>query len=288
MGEVKNKTFELPNKKVTVRLIRKAKGLAANVDEGHVLSGGMIEGATKQFCVPKLRNGGLKNVLTQEEKEFFENGKYHGVNLSIYSDFWRDYNVRLHKHDTVLDLSNPEDYFQYKVLLAWDKVIAPSLEVYNKTKRPSYQFVMIETGEEVKVRGKELSVTKEAWKLYAKYEDNRDILVSIFYLMTGKKVSDSSDIKFIKNQVEDLVDNRTRDFVNLVKDADFETKKLIALAENAGIILKKSGRYETIDGLTLANKGETATLKNAVSYLNDPKNQEVVDLITARLSNMKE
>ena len=66
------KGFTLPDERVTVRFIKRNKGLAADVGSNHVISGGMIEGATRKFCVPLLRNGGLKNVLTNEEKEFFD------------------------------------------------------------------------------------------------------------------------------------------------------------------------------------------------------------------------
>ena len=105
--------------------------------------------------------------------------------------------------------------------------------------------------------------------------------------MTGKKISDNSTMKFINTEVETLVDTRTKDFLNLVEDPNFETKTLIALAENAGIVLKKNGKYETVDGLTLAKQGEIASLPNAVNYLIDPKNQEVRDLIQARVTNTK-
>lgn len=287
MGENK-KGFSLPEERVTVKFIKKAKGLAATVKENHIISGGLLEGATRRFCVPMLRNGGLKNILTKEEIEFFKDNHFIGINLSVYGDFWKDYFIRLGKDDLQLNLSNAEDYLKYKLLLAWDKVIAPSLEDYKKTKRPSYQFYIVKDGEEQKALSKSLNITKAAWKHYAKIEDNREVLISVLNLLSNKKISDNSTIDFIRTEVENLVNTRQKDFVNIMEDADFETKSLIALAENAGIILKKSGKYETIDGLKLADRGENATLKNAVKYLNNPKNTEVVELIKARLENTKE
>jgi len=287
MGEVKTK-FELPVGKVTIKYIKRNKGMAAAVGDGHVISGNMLDTAYRQFPVPKLRNGSLKNPLTKEEKEFFEEGRYRGTNLSIYSDFWKEFTVKLFKHDTVLDLENPEDYLSYKVLLAWDQVVAPDLHTYKTINRPSYMYVMVAEGEQDDERQKELSVTKKAWKLYAKYEDNRDILISIIALVNGTKVSETSTLEFIQGQVENIVDTKTKEFVKLCEDVDFETKQLIALAERAGILIRKSGKYETIDGLALARKGEVATLRNAVKYLNDPMNAEVVDLIKARLNNTKD
>lgn len=284
MGEVK-KGFVLPEEKVTVKFIKRNKGLAADVGDSHILSGGMIEGTTRKFCVPLLKNGGLKNVLTNEEKEFFEEGHFRGLNLSIYSDFWKTQYVSLEKLDNIFDLSVPEDYLKYKILLSWDDVIAPSLEDFKKKNKGTYQFFITRTGEELKDRSKKLDLIKSAWKEYYRIEDNRDILISIIYLMSGKKISENSTMKFINTEVETLVDTRTKDFLMLVEDPNFETKTLIALAENEGIILKKNGKYETIDGLTLAKQGEIATLPNAVNYLIDPKNQEVRDLIEARVQN---
>lgn len=281
------KGFTLPNEKVTIKFIKRNKGLASNVGSDHVISGGMIEGATRKFCVPLLRNGGLKNVLTNEEKEFFEEGHFRGVNLSIYSDFWKTQFVALEKLDTILDLSVPEDYIKYKILLSWDTVIAPSLQQYKTENKGTYQFYITKSGEELKDRSKKLDLIKTAWKVYYKLEDNKDALVSIIYLMTGKKLSDNSTMEFINTEVETLVDTRTKDFLALVEDPNFETKTLIALAENVGIILKKNGKYETVDGLTLAKQGEIASLQNAVSYLIDPKNHEVRDLIQARIKNSK-
>lgn len=281
------KGFTLPDEKVTIKFIKRNKGLASNVGSDHVISGGMIEGATRKFCVPLLRNGGLKNVLTNEEKEFFEEGHFRGVNLSIYSDFWKTQFVALEKLDTILDLSVPEDYIKYKILLAWDTVIAPSLQQYKTENKGTYQFYITKSGEELKDRSKKLDLIKTAWKVYYKLEDNKDALVSIIYLMTGKKLSDNSTMEFINTEVETLVDTRTKDFLALVEDPNFETKTLIALAENVGIILKKNGKYETVDGLTLAKQGEIASLQNAVSYLIDPKNHEVRDLIQARIKNSK-
>lgn len=51
--------------------------------------------------------------------------------LSIYKkedNYWDNYQVRLGKGETPLNLSNPNDYINYKVLLANRDFIAPSLE----------------------------------------------------------------------------------------------------------------------------------------------------------------
>ena len=51
--------------------------------------------------------------------------------LSIYKkedNYWENYRIRLTKQDTTLDLSYPEDFIKYKVLLANTNNIAKNVE----------------------------------------------------------------------------------------------------------------------------------------------------------------
>ena len=74
MEDVKNtKTkFTLPDETVIVKYINRRRGMAANVESNHVISGGMLTNAVRKFAAPIQRNGSIKNVLTNEEKEFFD------------------------------------------------------------------------------------------------------------------------------------------------------------------------------------------------------------------------
>lgn len=123
-----NVTFNpLREETVIVRFIPK-DGTEQN--KQHILYGGMAENAIRVFTVPIIGStGSLKNVLTNEEKVFFENAL--GINLSVHNkkdNYWENFKVRLTKNDNFLDLSNVEDYLKYKVLLANTQFICPSLE----------------------------------------------------------------------------------------------------------------------------------------------------------------
>lgn len=88
----------------------------------------MAENASRTFVVPRLSSGMFVNVLTDAEKAFLEEIMGLEYNsLSIYKkvdNFWDDSNengiskVTLKKQDNYFDLSNPEDYIRYKILLA--------------------------------------------------------------------------------------------------------------------------------------------------------------------------
>lgn len=287
MGE-KEVKFTLPESKVKVKFIKRKQGLAANVADNHIIAGGLLEGAYRKLPVPMLRGGGLKNVLTKAEKEFFEAEVFSGQSLSMYSDFWKDFYVTLGKLDMVLDLNVPEDYLRWKVLLGWDQIIAPSLKVFKTAPSAAYQFYLEKEGEEEVITSKGLNETKMAWKNFSKFEDNAEALAAIIFLMTGKSAASNAKLSYLNTEVEKLVDKRAKKFNDLIADTQFETKILIANAERAGIIKKVKGQYETKDGLPLTDKGQAATVQNVVTFLNDPTNNEVKELILSRLDNIKE
>ena len=118
----------LRNMKVEVRFIPK---IGRITDPKHVLYGGMAEDATRTYTVPMLRSGAYVNVLTDSEKEFLED--YMGLEknaLSVHrknNNYWDNFFVSLHKQPNYLDLSDPNDYMKYKVLLANKDFIADSL-----------------------------------------------------------------------------------------------------------------------------------------------------------------
>ena len=70
MAGEKEQTFTLPNETVEIRYIKKQTGTI--VDPRHVAYGGLLEGKGRTFPVQMLRNGNYANVLTKEEKKYFE------------------------------------------------------------------------------------------------------------------------------------------------------------------------------------------------------------------------
>lgn len=286
MGETLS-GFKLPRGIIKIKFIKRKNGMAANVKDNHIIAGGMLEGSYRKFPVPMLRNGGLKNILTDAEKKYFEENVYSGQSLSMYSKFWDDFYVTLEKLDTQLDLSIPDDYLRYKLLLGWDKIIAPSLKVFREAPTAQYQFYLEREGEEEQILAKDLSHTQIAWKNFNKIEDNPEILAAVIFLMTGKIAAPNAKPGYLNSQVAQLVDTKAEKFNNLINDAQFESQVLVANAERAGIIKKVKGAYETEDGLPLTEIGQPATVKNVVTFLNDPKNNEVKELILSRLDNIK-
>lgn len=283
--EVEN-TFTLPNEVVIVKYIKRKRGLAANVDDNHVISGGMLSGSKKKFCAPLTRTGKVANVLTSEEKAFLEK-ELNGINLSVYGDFWSTFYVSLWKDDANnrFDLSDPMDYLSVRLLESLKNDIAPSWDSRNQ--KGTYQFVITRAEEEFKEKKAKLDSKKQAWKIYGKIEDDREKLIGILKLLTNQPISVDSKLDWIQGKVEEHLDKAPYSFLSIVTDKSFDTKVLINKAVDSRIIIRNSNKYETVDGLQLCENKEIPSFDNAVKYLDNPKNQEVRSLLEARVDNSK-
>ena len=114
--ETVQKSFSLPNELVTVKFVPKKKGMAANVEDNHVISGGMLNNAVKTFYCPLQRKGGMANILSRVEKDHLED--ITGKDLSVYGDFWLKFKVKLYKDNAsnVYDLSDPMGFIAIRLL----------------------------------------------------------------------------------------------------------------------------------------------------------------------------
>jgi len=285
MEEVLKGSFTLPNETIIVKFIPRNRGMAANVEKNHVISGGMLTNSVKKFSAPLQRNGAIKNVLTEDEKLYLE--KATGLNLSVYGDFWTNYYVSLFKEDTAnnFDLSNPMDYISYKILLYCKDDVAPSWK--DRHSNQSYQFAITRDNEEMLEDKKKFDVKFEAFKLYGKIEENQEQLIGVLKLLSNKLISKDTTKDWLQQEILKILDKEPARFVSVMKDVSFHTRLLVNEAIEAKVIIRKSNKYSTADGLDLCNAGEIATLDNAIKYLDEPRNQEVRSIIEAKINKAK-
>lgn len=282
----------LRNERIIVRHIPKASGMITNPK--HILYGGMADNATKTFTVPRLSSGMYVNVLTDEEKMFLEHIMKLEVNaLSIYrkvDNFWDDTNdkgisrVRLGKQDNYFNLSDPEDYIRYKILLANKNYIAPSLEALQDAPKASYQFVIISEGDETKNAKVNMSTTMKCYKEFGKIEDDAATLRVIIETIDGRPLAPTSKLEFLQTKANDLIQADSRIFLKVITDPMLPTKVLIKRAIEAGLISNRGNfLYLRSDNTPLCEAGEDPTLNMAAKYLNSPKHQEVKFSLEAKL-----
>lgn len=283
----------LRNEKIKVQFIKRNNGMPDN----HVLSGGMADGAKVTLVVPKLNTGTFVNVLTDAEKSFLE--EYMGLEynaLSIYKkpdeeNFWNDANsnginkVVLIKGDNYFDLSNPQDYIKYKILLANKNIICPSLTTLKETPKATYRFVIIAEGEESKQAKSNMNNTMMCYKEYGKIEENIDLLRMIVETIDGRPTAPSVKLEFLQNKCNTLIQKDPKKFLSVITDPLLSTKALIKLSiENGSIANRGNYLYLRSDNTPLCEQNEEPTLNFAAKYLNAPKHQDILFALQAKLN----
>lgn len=281
----------LRNETVLVRHIPRESRMVGN-NPRHVLFGGMAESAYRKLTVPMLRSGQLQNVLTDDEKDYLEQALGLPDNgLSVYrqeNNYWMDLYVRLEKTETRLNLSDPNDYIKYKVLLANKNLVCPDLKTLQESPKATYEYVIIADGEESKASMSRLNARKEAYKEYGKIEGDKDVLRLIVESMTARPVASSTKIEQLAEQIDTLIENDAKTFLAIVQDPLLKTKVLIRNGIEAGVIADRGGMlYMRADNHPLCNQGDP-TLSVAAEYLNQPKNQEMKFAIEAKVKAFKE
>ena len=277
----------LRNERVIVRYIPKEND--SIVDRKHVAYGGMVDNAVRGFTVPMLANGTFRNVLTDNEKNYLEELLGLEVNaLSVYNkkdNYWENYLIRLSKQDTILNLSDPEDYIKYKVLLANKDTIAPSMKVLKEYRKATYEYVLMEPNDEFADSKNRVNNTMKCYEEFGAIKDKFDILRCIIETVDGRTVASNTKIEFLQAKATDLIASNPKLFLETITDPLLNTKVLIKKAVEANLISKRGEYYYfREDGSPLCGPNEDPTFTIAARYLSLPENQELKFAIEAKLN----
>ena len=278
----------LRKEKVIVRFVPKETD--SITDRKHVAFGGMMDSAVRGFTVPMLNNGTYRNVLTDNEKTFLEDLLGLEVNgLSVYNkkdNYWDNYLIRLSKQDTILDLSDPEDYIKYKVLLANKDTVAPSMRELKELRKATYEYVIMEPNEEFSDSRNRVNNTMKCYEEFGAIKDKFDVLKCIIETVDGRPVANNTKIEFLQAKATDLIADNPKYFLEVITDPLLNTKVIIKKAVEAGLISKRGEYYYfREDGSPMCNANEDPTFTVAARYLSLPQNQELKFAIEAKLNN---
>lgn len=276
----------LRNERVIIRFVPKQTGLVSNPK--HILYGGMAESAVRWFTLPRLSSGMYVNALTDKEKAYLEDimGLEYNA-LSIYKkidNFWDNYTVRLTKLDNFLNLADPEDYIKYKVLLANKDYIASSLQELQDKPKMTYQFVIVQEGEEAKTAKKEMNATMQSYMKFGEIQDDTNKLRVIIETIDGRPLAKTTKIEFLHEKINKLIQADPKLFLRVTEDQYLDTKVLIKRAIEEGLISNRGGMlYLKSDGTPLCGDNEEPTLSIAAKFLSTPKRQELKFSLEAKL-----
>ena len=210
--------------------------------------------------------------------------------LSVHkkvNNYWFNFQVILQKYDNYLDLNSPDDYIRYKVLLLNDNVIAPDLKTLQDYPKATYEFVIIREDEEAQMSQRKVTTTVESYMEYGKISADAATLRLIYENMTGKPLADNEPLVKLQDKVVGLIQMDSKMFLKIVKDPLLPTKVLLRDGIAAGVISNRSGLlFLREDNSPLCSTGES-TLSNAAAYLDEPKNQELLMMISAKVKAYK-
>lgn len=284
--ELKKTEFKLPNKKVTITPIMRARGpIKDPKHEAFFLFGN----ATINICVPMDKMGNLIDPLTPEEKEFFEDKSKSGMpfdvgELSIYNkpedNYWSKFRITLNKDERVLNLSNPKDYLEYKVLLTNKELIAPSGDT--QFDKMTYKFALISEDFAQKTNLDEADQNERAWTKFGEIRNNRAYM-SNFLKIYGRMPSEDANDDFLRNEISKIIKEDIKSFLDITEDEMFEDKILIHRAVRAGAIKVSKGNYTLLGGDKMCEPGDKADIVNAIKFLKDPENQEIYATVRERI-----
>lgn len=237
-----------------------------------------LEGAFDMFTVAMSRNGTLKNPFTDAEKNYLtEVLQLDSKELSVYTanSFLRLQNIRLGKDPVKLDLSQPDDFIKYKILLTNTDKVAPSVK--DVKKKGTYKYYIEREADVTSVNKEKGDINKTAWKEYGKMEENKGKLAAFLKVYSrvmgqpAKKIDKSTKLDFLQGQVSAIIEANTKQFAEIVDNPNYDTILLIAEAVEKGIIVAKGTNYFLKGGTDKLG----SSLIETVSYLNNAMNQEL-------------
>lgn len=277
----------LKNEEIYVRFVPQPTGFGIT-DKKHVGYGNLFDGNKITIVVPILANGRYKNVLTNDEKDFLE--KELGLDsnaLSVYkteNNFWDNFKIELDKEGLKLNLSEPNDYIKYKVLLANTHVIAPSVKERMERPKATYRFELVHLGEEASIENAKMDAMMASYKAFGKIEDDFDTLRVLVELLDGRPYSKTETIAFFRSRVNLLIQADAKRFLQYINDPLLHAKVLIKRGVELGkVAMKNDFYYLASDGSPLCEVNEKSSLQNAAAFINQPANQELKFLLESEV-----
>ena len=284
---IESEVNPLRNEEVYVRFVPQPTGFGIE-SKSHVGYGGLFDGNAVTLCVPILGNGRYKNVLTNEEKDFLERALGLDSNaLSVYkseNNFWDNYKIRIDKEGLKLNLSDPNDYIRYKVLLANNTVVAPSVKERMERPKATYRFEIVKIGEEASIESAKMDATMESYMEFGKIDKDLDTMRVLVELLDGRPYSPKETAVFFKSRINLLIQADAKRFLQYIKDPMLHTKVIIKRAVELGkVSMKNDYYYLASDGSPLCEVNEKSTLSVAARYLNQPAHQEIKFLLESEV-----
>lgn len=225
--------------------------------------------------IASIGRGGYITGLSEEESEALEKElNYPKGMLSKNSPFWKDYAVIITEPEIHLDLSIARDRLDYAILKG-SKKVATSMREYNEGKYPKAKYVIHDIEEEAKIENVKVLAKKRAWKKLATMSITE--MKQVLKLM-GKKADNTKD-EIVENTLATIIESNPDEFNKIIEIDNFKTRLLIEDLLSKNLLRKMGSKYLYGDDVIGYN------LDEALQYLIDPKNQEILITLQEKLNS---
>jgi hypothetical protein len=281
MSEIKAKIKNcLINKKIVLSLIEKPTNALYKVIGDSTL----LIGASVHIKLPQTQFGELKEVLTDEEREYLES--LIKTDLNIYSDkgkeFWNSKlatiilkrtSKDLSDADLILDLSKPYDYIKYKIALVSHRVANSWDERYDNGE----YVVVIKDGESEFVDTiKKVNKEEKVLSYLMSIKSSKRKMYNLIRLYGDDKVSTAitmnSSLELMYTTLWEIC--KSTKGINglypliIIDEKELIMQILVADAITVGMIEKRGWEYRLKGGEKIGSN-----IDEAINYLNDKNNQ---------------
>lgn len=226
--------------------------------------------------------GQLLTGLTPEDEDRLEKKmKLPAGTLSKYNkSFWAKFRIRIPREGRLFDINNPKDELEVLVLRAIPRIANSAMEIMDT---PGATHYLTSVEKEAEVENAKDNMERKAIKRFGQLSRAEQIdTIRVYGLLEGKavaKITKSTPIDLIESTLYKKLKNDPEEFMRIVDDPSFKTRALIDELVSKRILIRQGSKYMPYG----ATDAIGATLEDAIIYLEDPKNQDVLIALKAKL-----
>lgn len=282
----------LSHDKVRVRFVPHPSGIEGS-DPKHPMAGGMADGAYVRFCLPVMQaTGKYANVFSDQEREWLEGAlglDFGALNPNrVEGNFWDTYTVKVGKEGMTLDLSDPDQLIQYRVLLANGDVVAKSVEELQDRPRASFKFVLVKEADESRLENSKMDATMKSYKEFGRIESDYDTMRVLVELLDGRPYAANTKPDFLRSRVNQLIQADARAFLAAATDPQLRAKVTLMRGVELGKVSRRGDYYYLrSDNTPLCEPGQDPTLSAAARWLDMPSHQDVRAILESEVGKAR-
>ena len=280
--------IELKPSKVTIKQIRKS-GLP--VEAGH--DGEYRFSRAEEWLTVQFKRGTKELVtgLTSADEAYFANklalpGKSDKLpqgTLSRYNmDFWAKFKIKIPAGGKTLNLNDPHDELEYKVLLAHSEVANSEEDrLYNGFAR----YVLHSEEDAAVETNKRVNLKKRAYMKFSSMsaDEMKDFLRVWNHTHPVRSgTTDSTKSSIIEAAIGTIIEENSQEFLDTLSDEGYRTRVFLKRCIENQIIKQSNTKYMLPGGDVLGY-----SLEQTVDFLKNPDNQEVVLTLKSKVEANK-